>query len=402
MAPLAAVAPHSAAAVSASVDRGSVAESPTGRYLVRVANAARPESTVTRVPGARVVQRLSAVAGAAVVEADHASATTLADSPGVLDIVPDEALQLGDTQDGATWGLDRIDQLAQPLDGSYTFPNTGTAVAVYVLDSGVYNHPDFGGRVAEGTSTIDNGIGRVDCNGHGTHVAGTIGSATYGVAKNVSIVPIRVASCDGGLWLIDALEGVDWAIAHHTGGPAVLNASLGGSANSWWVQWVNAAVADGITMVVAAGNQYGLNACNYSPANVPAAITVGSTEIDDWVSSFSNLGACVDLFAPGGSIQSLAASGSGSASKSGTSMATPHVAGAAALLLAAAPWLTPAQVADNLVATASTGQLLGALGGAPNRLLRVHPTIAPPPNDSATAATLLNPWGGAVDADRKS
>lgn len=353
--------------------------SPSGRYLVRFEDPVRAAVAVARVADVEVTHRLRMVSGLAIVEATPEAAAALARQPGVASVAPDVLMSLGVQQDGATWGLDRIDQPDLPGDGRYSAPGGGEGVTVYVLDSGVFAHPDFGGRVAPGTSIVDGGDGRNDCHGHGTHVAGTIASATYGVAKSATIVPVQVVGklpndeCPGEFPLSNALQGVDWIVAHHTGGPAVLNASLGGPATSEWAAAVEALVTDGIAVVVAAGND-GANACGYSPANVPAAITVGSIDDTDSVSSFSNRGSCVDIFAPGRSIVSLSTSG-GTATLSGTSMAAPHVAGTAAVLLGLAPSLPPHAVATSLRAAAAEGRISGSLQGAPNLLVQVFSTL---------------------------
>ncbi len=372
----------------------SLGESPTGRYLVEFAPTARERVVLDGIQAAHrpaVVERLSGLGTWAVVESDLAGATELAGRPGVLAVHADVMAQLDGTQSSPPWGLDRIDEATLPMDSLYEYPNSGAGVTAYVLDSGTYDHADFGGRVQPGVSMIDAGNGRSDCHGHGTHVAGTIASSTYGVAKAATVVPIKVAYCDGSLSMSTAISGVNWAISHHSSGPAVLNASLGGSYFAPWDIAVNAAVADGITVVVAAGNFYGANACLYSPASASAAITVGSSDSDDWVSDFSNVGTCLDLFAPGGSILSLN-NGAGSAVMSGTSMASPHVAGVAALILGQHPSMPPAQVASNINGSATSTVLSGVPTNTYNRLLRVPTSMAAPANDSMNAAAPLNIW----------
>ncbi|KJY89334.1 alkaline serine protease [Pseudoalteromonas piscicida] len=271
-------------------------------------------------------------------------------------------------QNNPTWGLDRIDQRDRPLDKKYVGANNGQGVTAYIIDTGVLNsHNDFGGRARNGYDFVDNDAVSQDCNGHGTHVAGTIGGSQYGVAKAVDLVGVRVLNCSGSGSYAGVIAGIDW-VAGNASGPSVANMSLGGGKS----QAVNNAVANavnrGITFVVAAGNDRG-DACSKSPASEPSAITVASSDINDARSGFSNYGKCVDVFAPGSSITS-AWIGSNSATKtiSGTSMASPHVAGVAALHLSKSPNLNPAQVTAAISNNASQNKI-SDLVGSPNKLV---------------------------------
>ena len=264
----------------------------------------------------------------------------------------------GDQANPPSWGIDRIDQRSLPLNQNYSYNFTGSGVRAYVIDTGVRSdHREFGGRVTTGNDQVLDGRGTEDCNGHGTHVAGTIGGQTYGVAKAVTIIPIRVLSCTGRGSIFSVLSGVEWMIDHHVAGePAVANMSLGGSRNSGMNDAVANAVRDGITMVVAAGNN-NRDASEYSPASEPLAITVGAVSMLDSRSSFSNFGPLLDIFAPGQIITSAYyRSSTDVRGLSGTSMAAPHVAGAAALLLEENPNLTPAEVASDLMSYAKIGR----------------------------------------------
>ncbi|GAA0483605.1 hypothetical protein Ade02nite_93960 [Paractinoplanes deccanensis] len=274
--------------------------------------------------------------------------------------LPGTAAAAGTTT--ATWGLDRIDQRSLPLSSSYAAPSAA-GVTVYVVDTGLRaGHREFGGRARDGYGSGG------DCNGHGTHVASTIGGAAYGVAKDVKLVGVRVLDCKGNGSYKSIIAGIDW-VAKQKARPAVANLSLGGVTSKALDDAVNRAIAEGITVVVAAGND-GRDACTQSPGRTPAAITVGATDQKDARWSSSNFGSCVDLFAPGVRIQGAShASNSASKLMSGTSMAAPHVAGAAALVLAKHPSYTPAQVRDELVARSVTGSVRGAGKGSPNRLL---------------------------------
>jgi subtilisin family serine protease len=272
-------------------------------------------------------------------------------------------------QTPATWGLDRIDQRDLPLNNTYNYTKTGSGVRAYIIDTGILTtHTQFGGRASHGYDFVNNDADATDCNGHGTHVAGTVGGSTYGVAKAVALVAVRVLNCSGSGTTTGVISGVNW-VRQNAVKPAVANMSLGGGASSSLDQAVNNAINAGITFAVAAGNSNFI-ACFYSPARVGAAITVGATTSTDARASYSNYGSCLDLFAPGSSITSAwYTSTTATAVLSGTSMATPHVAGAAALYLQGAPTASPATVRNAIVNAATTGKVTNRGGSSPNRLL---------------------------------
>jgi uncharacterized protein (TIGR03437 family) len=273
------------------------------------------------------------------------------------------------SQDNATWGIDRVDQRQLPLNKSYVYDATGRGVHVYIIDTGIRRtHQEFGGRVVAAFDALDDGQNSNDCNGHGTHVAGTVGGATYGVAKEVTLYSVRVLPCNNkGDWAA-VIAGVDWVTAHHIK-PAVANMSIGGSAHQATDDAVKNSIAAGVTYCISAGND-NVDACEASPARAPNTITVGSTTRDDERSSFSNHGTCVNIFAPGSGITSAWFTGDSAINTiSGTSMASPHVAGVAALFLEANPRATPAAVTAALINSATRDLVTDPRPGSPNLLL---------------------------------
>lgn len=301
-------------------------------------------------------------------------AAKLAADPRVAYVEQNATVRLNDTQANPTWGIDRIDQRDLPLSKSYTYKTTASNVNAYIIDTGIRtSHSEFGGRASVGTDTVGGGQNGQDCNGHGTHVAGTVGGRTYGVAKAVKLIAVRVLNCQGSGTTAGVIAGIDWVTANAKK-PAVANMSLGGGVNTSLDNAVKKSIASGVSYAIAAGNGNFLglpaNACNYSPARVPEAITVGATDNTDRRASFSNYGTCLDLFAPGVNItSSWKDSDTATNTISGTSMATPHTAGVAALYLATHATATPSQVRDALVNGATTGKVQDPRTGSPNKLL---------------------------------
>ena len=354
----------------------TLATPPSGTWIVTLRGGADPAEAARSLVGAhggdvRYVYT-DALRGFAF-HGPQAAADAIGRSPLVTRVEADSEVRLDTTQTGATWGLDRIDQRALPLSKSYTYEATGAGVTAYVIDSGILTaHTEFEGRASLGLDLVRTNNGQ-DCNGHGTHVAGTIGGKTYGVAKAATLIAVRVFDCSGGSAWSTIIEGIDWVVGHHVGGPAVANMSLGGGGNQSVDDATERLIADGVSTAVAAGNGDWLgrqaDACKYSPARVPAAMTISATNSSDQKAPWANYGNCVDWFAPGVSITSAwFTSTTDTKSISGTSMATPHTAGVAALYLQGNPGHSPAQVRDAIFAQ-TTKDLVTSSSTANNDLL---------------------------------
>jgi subtilisin family serine protease len=336
-----------------------------GRYVVRTTSAPAASAQVAKLrsAGVRITAHYTRVLNGYAGTLTAAQVRALRADPAVTSVTPAVRMSVHDIQTSPPWGLDRIDQRPETGDGTFSYDTTGRGVTAFVIDSGIrFSHSTFGGRAVSGPDFVDDDNDASDCEGHGTHVAGTLGGSTYGVAKQVRLVSLRVFDCNGSGYSDDVIAAFDWAVAHQPSGRSVVNFSGGGAVDFDTDAAVARTVQAGISVVVAAGNgdRNGdpLDACTNSPGRVPSALTVAASDIDDDQASFSNYGSCVDLFAPGVSVTSAGiASNTAREVLTGTSMSAPHVAGAVARLLQAQPGATPAELSASIVRHATPGAL---------------------------------------------
>jgi subtilisin family serine protease len=353
----------------------------TSRYIVTTWSPTGTDQAISNIKrtGVTPTHRFRNVLNGFAAELSSAQLAALRDDPRVRTVVPDQVVSIDAIQSSPPWGLDRVDQRRDTISGGYGYQTTGAGVTVFSIDTGVrLAHTQFSGRAVSGHDYIDDDDDANDCNGHGTHVAGSIAGSTYGVAKAAKIVAIRVLDCEGDGTVSGVVKGLEYALDHRPAGPAVVNMSLGGGSSFELDHAVEAVIDAGIPVVAAAGNDDD-DACFSSPGEVPAALTVAASTKSGNRAEFSNFGDCVDLFAPGKSVRSASAdSNSATEVMGGTSMAAPHVAGGVARYLQGRPSATPAQVRTALVGD-STRRALDDVQGSPNRLLylRRNTTGAP-------------------------
>jgi subtilisin family serine protease len=362
-----------ATAAEAKAEQGTIwgedaAGAIAGEYIVVLEDDTSVASALKSIEGEELVETYTGI-DAFLMESSETEAKELAAEDGVAFVEQNAVVSIDATQTPATWGIDRIDQRNRPLSGSYTYNYTGRGVHAYIIDTGINStHSEFTGSMGNGYDFISNDSTPQDGNGHGTHVAGTVGGTVYGVAKDVTLHGVRVLDNAGSGTTAGVINGINW-VRTNAIKPAVANMSLGGGYSAALNNAVAAAVTSGVTFAVAAGNE-NTNACNRSPASTASAITVGATTSTDARASYSNYGSCLDVFAPGSSITSAwRTSNTSTNTISGTSMATPHVAGAVALYLQANPGASTSAVSSWITSNATTGLVTSPGSGSPNRLL---------------------------------
>lgn len=377
---------------------------PRSTYIVRFADGVDPAAMSRRGSAeiGAVDEVLTHVFPGVITDLTADQAAALDTDPRVIDVERDSTASTSDLQVNPPWGVDRTDQRDLPLNGLHSYPGTaGNGVNIYVIDTGIRaDHREFTGRIRPGIDRVGDGRGTADCNGHGTHVAGTAAGTTYGIAKRASIIPIRVLDCDGRGYISDIISGIDWVVGRNLAGQrGIANLSLGADeVSSALDAATRRLLTDGMAVSIAAGNS-STNACNVSPARISQAVTVGATTSTDRRADFSNHGSCLDLFAPGAGVLSASiGSSTSTAVLDGTSMAAPHVAGAMAVRWGAESGLSGAQVQSRVISAATTGRVTDARSGSPNRLLySAGPAITAPSNDHfANAASFTTGVAGST------
>ena len=382
--------------------KAQVASDPCSDFIVvfQPGFARSDSSKLLQSSSAQVKREFSSIFNGALINGPLSKMQALAQNPNVLVVEDDLEVTMAGTYVTNSWGLDRVDQRLLPLNSTFNDADaTGVNSYSYVVDTGIdATNSDFEGRVTPGYTAVLDGNGSLDCNGHGTHVAGIIGGKNYGVAKKTTLIPVRVLDCSGSGSYSSVISGLDWIAANYKAGDAaVVNMSLGGPASSTLDGAITNLIAKGINVVVAAGNS-NADACNYSPSRVPDAITVGATSSNDARASYSNYGSCLDIFAPGSLITSTWLGTNGTNTISGTSMASPHIAGIVARFIAQYSGLTPQQVANSVKKSATLNSVTDPGVNSINALsyLEIQPDTTTVPVDPTPTFQRVNPRGKVV------